>query len=128
MDLQVTEDEEEKEEEEEEEQDSNEEGDDRRGRTIISRQKLKPRSNLPPLLTPLSAVKEPLQLDWLGASFGLTLPLFNFWSRAGMNLLYLRQTPNPLTGEHSCIMVRALPNKSKFSDAWMPSYTVDARR
>lgn len=45
-----------------------------------------------------------------------------------MKLLYLRQTANPLTGEHSSIMLRPLPNRSKFSDSWMPSFTADARR
>ncbi|MBV5336001.1 GNAT family N-acetyltransferase, partial [bacterium] len=71
-----------------------------------------PRKKLPPLLLPLSALPTP-RLDWIGTSFGLTPSLHNFWhDRVGMTLLYLRQTPNELTGEHSAIMIRALPRRS----------------
>lgn len=46
----------------------------------------------------------------------------------GMTLLYLRQTSNELTGEHSAIMIRALPKRSGWDDAWLPAFGVDARR
>ena len=39
-------------------------------------------------------------------SFGLTEPLFNFYEKEGYAPVYLRQTPNDLTGEHSCILIR----------------------
>ena len=44
-------------------------------------------------------------------TFGLTEPLFNFYEKEGYAPVYLRQTPNDLTGEHSCILirVRAIP-------------------
>ena len=45
-----------------------------------------------------------------------------------MTLLYLRQTSNELTGEHSAIMIRALPRRSGWDDAWLPAFGVDARR
>lgn len=53
-------------------------------------------------------------LHWLGVSFGLTSSLFAFWSRNKMSPVYLRQTANSLTGEHTTIMlkVRSSDNKS----------------
>ena len=39
-------------------------------------------------------------------SFGLTEQLFNFYQKEGYAPVYLRQTPNDLTGEHSCILIR----------------------
>lgn len=94
----------------------------------LSKEKLKPRKDLPPLLLPLTEIKAP-RLDWLGTSFGLTYDLFRFWQRAGkMHLLYLRQTQNELTGEHSAILCRALPRRTGYDDAWLPAFASDARR
>ena len=101
-----------------------EENSDRKG---IRGEKLTPRKQLPPLLMPLSEVKAP-RLDWLGTSFGMTGELHRFWRRAGMSLLYLRQTKNELTGEHSSIMIRALPRRTGFDDAWLPAFAVDSQR
>lgn len=95
---------------------------------LLHREALKPRKKLPPLLLPLSALPTP-RLDWIGTSFGLTPTLHNFWHRkVGMTLLYLRQTSNDLTGEHSAIMIRALPRRSGWDDAWLPAFGVDAQR
>ena len=44
----------------------------------------------------------------LGTSFGLTLPLFKFWKRARFVPVYLRQSVNEVTGEHTCIMLKEL--------------------
>ena len=93
----------------------------------IQEEKLKPRKKLPPLLLPLTDVKAP-RLDWFGTSFGLTEELFRFWKKGGMSLLYLRQTKNELTAEHSSIMVRALPRRSGYDDAWLPAFSADTRR
>ena len=41
----------------------------------------KPRKNAPPLLLPLAETKTQPSLDWIGTSFGMTCPLFKFWSR-----------------------------------------------
>ena len=60
-------------------------------------ERVAPRAGLPPLLVPL-ADRPPEALQWLGASFGLTQPLFNFWSRAGYAPVYLRQTGSDITG------------------------------
>ena len=93
----------------------------------IQGEKLKPRKQLPPLLLPLTDVKAP-RLDWLGTSFGLTSGLHKFWRRSGMRMLYLRQTKNDLTGEHSAIMVRALPRRTGYDDAWLPAFVSDTQR
>jgi len=90
-------------------------------------EKLLPRKQLPPLLLPLAEVEAP-RLDWLGTSFGLTFKLHRFWKRSGMRLLYTRQTKNELTGEHSAIMVRALPKRTGFDDAWLPAFLADVQR
>ncbi|KAL7539118.1 hypothetical protein ACHAWF_006304 [Thalassiosira exigua] len=95
---------------------------------LLNREAPKPRKKLPPLLLPLTSVPAP-RLDWIGTSFGLTKPLHDFWrTKAGMTMLYLRQTSNELTGEHSAIMIRALPRRSGWDDAWLPAFGVDARR
>lgn len=93
----------------------------------IRGEKLKPRKELPPLLQPLTEVETP-KLDWIGTSFGLTLSLHKFWSRSGMRMLYLRQTTNELTGEHSAIMLRALPRRTGFDDNWLAAFVYDTRR
>jgi N-acetyltransferase 10 len=93
----------------------------------IRGESLKPRKALPPLLLPLTEVETP-RLDWMGTSFGLTLQLHKFWTRCGMRMLYLRQTKNDLTGEHSAIMVRALPKRSGVDDAWLSAFMTDTRR
>lgn len=58
-------------------------------------EEIKPRKNLPPLLKKLDECK-PERLHWLGTSYGVTLPLFNFWSRAGFLPTYLRLTSVPI--------------------------------
>lgn len=102
------------------------EGDDN-GETGIRAEKLAPRKQLPPLLLPLTEVDAP-QLDWLGTSFGLTLPLHKFWDRAHMHMVYLRQTKNELTGENSAIMLRSLPKQSGVDGAWLPAFVSDTRK
>ncbi len=98
-----------------------------RGKGGIRGEKLTPRKELPPLLLPLTDVKAP-RLDWIGTSFGLTGGLHRFWKRTGMRMLYLRQTKNDLTGEHSAIMIRALPRRTGFDDAWLPAFVADTQR
>lgn len=93
----------------------------------IQGEKLAPRKELPPLLLPLTEIEAP-RLDWIGTSFGLTLSLQKFWSRAGMQMLYLRQTKNELTGEHSAIMVRTLSKTSSVNDTWLTSFVQDTQR
>jgi N-acetyltransferase 10 len=76
----------------------------------LQTEKLKPRTQIPPLLSPIDAVPPPLLpksafsnssennknydfepqrgLHWLGTSFGLTQELFNYWSKSGFVFIY----------------------------------------
>jgi len=79
----------------------------------------------------------------LGVSFGLTAELLKFWKHVGMTPVYLRQTSNELTGEHSCIMLKRLKTDEKDdeyddvvekepvlteSNDWLLAYCKDFRR
>ncbi|KAI4128826.1 MAG: hypothetical protein LQ338_002526 [Usnochroma carphineum] len=79
--------------------------------------------SMPPLFSKLSE-RKPQPLDYLGVSFGLTSPLHKFWKRASFAPVYLRQTPNELTGEHSCVMLRTLANSSN-DTAWLGAFARD---
>ena len=103
------------------------ESDDAESGNGLKGESLKPRKELPPLLLPLTEIDTP-KLDWIGTSFGLTLPLHKFWSARGLRMLYIRQTKNELTGEHSAIMLRALPKRTGFDESWLQSFMVDVRR
>ena len=63
-------------------------------------EELAPRSSLPPLLLSLGE-RAPEALDYLGSSFGLTLPLLSFWGRTAFSPVYLRQTASETTGTAS---------------------------
>lgn len=64
-------------------------------------EKLEPRQGLPPLLTNL-ADRRPESLHYLGASFGLTQGLLNFWRKSGFAPVYLRQNASDITGDSPC--------------------------
>ncbi|KAK3179067.1 killer toxin resistant protein [Lepraria neglecta] len=82
-------------------------------------------NSMPPLFSRLSE-RRPQSLDYLGVSFGLTPPLHKFWKRASFAPVYLRQTPNELTGEHSCVMIRTLSGNSGNTDnAWLGAFARD---
>lgn len=84
-------------------------------------------SSMPPLFSKLSE-RTPDQLDYLGVSFGLTQPLHKFWKRAHFSPVYLRQTPNDLTGEHSCVMLRPLSTSINTNPSWLGAYASDFRK
>ncbi|KAG5273809.1 hypothetical protein AALO_G00155780 [Alosa alosa] len=87
-----------------------------------------PRKNLPPLLLKLSE-RPAEQLDYLGVSYGLTSQLLKFWKKAGFVPVYLRQTPNDLTGEHSCVMLKELNSEeSPEQGLWLSAFWKDFRR
>ena len=69
--------------------------------------KIKPRKSLKPILQKLEQ-RRPIKIHWMGTSFGLTPQLYGFWSKNDFYPIYLRQTPNALTGEHTCIMLQFL--------------------
>ncbi|CAF9913463.1 MAG: killer toxin resistant protein [Alectoria fallacina] len=81
-------------------------------------------NSMPPLFSRLSE-RRPQALDYLGVSFGLTPPLHRFWKRASFAPVYLRQTANELTGEHSCVMIRTLSNMGNSENAWLGAYARD---
>jgi N-acetyltransferase 10 len=77
---------------------------------------------MPPLFSKLSE-RRPDALDYVGVSYGLTQPLHRFWKRSGFAPVYLRQTPNELTGEHTCVMIRPLEKSEDRS--WLGAFTRD---
>ncbi|KAI7905335.1 GNAT acetyltransferase 2-domain-containing protein [Cokeromyces recurvatus] len=89
--------------------------------------KVRDPSKMPPLLTKLDE-KRAQRLDYLGVSYGLTASLHKFWKRAGFVPLYVRQTANDLTGEHSCVMIKALTDTedSRVANAaWLDAFARD---
>ncbi|KAI8072480.1 GNAT acetyltransferase 2-domain-containing protein [Gongronella butleri] len=89
-------------------------------------------SKMPPLLTKLADKPAP-RLDYLGVSFGLTSSLHKFWKRAGFVPLYLRQTANDLTGEHTCVMIKTLAemgadDQRVANAAWLDAFARDFSR
>nr|XP_018910924.1 PREDICTED: RNA cytidine acetyltransferase [Bemisia tabaci] len=93
-------------------------------------ERIEPKKKLPPLLFKLSE-RPPENLDYVGVSFGLTAPLLKFWKKAEFVPVYLRQTTNELTGEHSCIMVSTLNHASAWNDKsskWLAEFWFDFRR
>lgn len=85
-----------------------------------------PWTDLPPLLLKLNE-RTAERLDYLGVSYGLTPQLLKFWKKAGFTPVYLRQTPNDLTGEHSCVMLKEL-NTEDSAGQWLPAFWKDFRR
>ena len=112
--------------------------------SALQSETLAPRASLPPLLMTL-AQRPAERLDWLGASFGLTEPLFKFWHRNGFLPVYTRQTKNEVTGEHSTVVLHnlharegsaaaaavaasAAASAAAASDDWLGLYCGDFRR
>ena len=94
-------------------------------------EQLAPRAELPPLLLTLSQ-RPAERLHWVGSSFGLTVPLFRFWHRAGFLPVYVRQTKNDTTGEHTVIVLRPLEERddgsARAAAGWASEYAADFRR
>lgn len=91
--------------------------------TDLMTEVIKPRAQLKPLLTKVTDLRPP-RLDWIGVSFGMTASLFKFYRRLQYLPVYLRQTTNDITGEHSTIMLKSL-----VSDAtWLNEFNEDFKR
>ncbi|CAG8622804.1 310_t:CDS:10, partial [Gigaspora margarita] len=89
--------------------------------------KIRDPHKMPPLLLKLSE-KRPVLLNYLGVSYGLTSSLHKFWKRAEFIPLYLRQTPNDLTGEHTCVMLKVLKSDGLIttcSQEWLAAFSKD---
>jgi N-acetyltransferase 10 len=80
---------------------------------------------MPPLFSKLSE-RRPDNLDYVGVSYGLTQPLHKFWKRASFVPVYLRQTQNELTGEHTCVMLR--PLETAQDKVWLGAFARDFHR
>ncbi|KFA67158.1 hypothetical protein S40285_05244 [Stachybotrys chlorohalonatus IBT 40285] len=80
---------------------------------------------MPPLFSKLDQ-KRPEKLDYIGVSYGLTQPLHKFWKRASFSPVYLRQTANDLTGEHTCVMLRTFENAD--DTAWLGAFSRDFQK
>ncbi|CAL7945133.1 unnamed protein product [Xylocopa violacea] len=89
-------------------------------------ERIEPRASLPPLLLKLTE-RRPESLDYIGVSFGVTEQLLKFWKRAGFVPVYLRQTTNDITGEHSCIMLYKT-NPEQEDVRWLQAYWNDFRK
>ncbi|KAG6541499.1 hypothetical protein Mapa_017096 [Marchantia paleacea] len=94
-------------------------------------EQIKPRTDLPPLLVKLQE-RKPEKLHYLGVSYGLTQSLFNFWQKLGFVPAYVRQTPSDITGEHTCVMLKALDNDevevAGSGNTWITPFNEDFRR
>ncbi|KAF8587760.1 DUF699-domain-containing protein [Ramaria rubella] len=84
-------------------------------------------SAMPPLLQRLTE-RKPESLEYLGVSYGLTPQLLRFWKRAGFVPLYVRQTTNDLTGEHTCVMVRGIGEALGENVQWLGEFAKDFRQ
>ncbi|KAI1094311.1 DUF699-domain-containing protein [Rostrohypoxylon terebratum] len=70
------------------------------------------------------AERKPEDLEYVGVSYGLTQALHKFWSRVLFAPVYLRQTANDLTGEHTCVMLRPLKDDRE----WLGAFASDFHR
>ncbi|AGO10706.1 AaceriAGR346Cp [[Ashbya] aceris (nom. inval.)] len=83
--------------------------------------KLRDSKTLPPLLLKLSE-QPPHFLHYLGVSYGLTNSLHKFWKNNQFVPVYLRQTANDLTGEHTCVMLNVLEGRES---KWLVEFARD---
>ncbi|KAK6626402.1 N-acetyltransferase 10 [Polyplax serrata] len=94
-------------------------------------EQIEPRKSLPPLLMKLSERKAE-HLDYIGVSFGLTQELLKFWKRADYVPVYIRQTKNDLTGEHSCILLKSFDENDGDNEYngknWLGHFSNDFKR
>lgn len=88
---------------------------------------IEPRASLPPLLLKLTE-RKPENLDYIGVSFGITEQLLKFWKRSSFVPVYIRQTSNDITGEHSCIMLYKINTDQQTDKDWLQAYWKDFRR
>jgi N-acetyltransferase 10 len=81
--------------------------------------------SMPPLFSRLSEMAAP-KLDYVGVSYGMTPPLHKFWNAARFVPVYMRQTANDLTGEHTCVMLRTLEMGNDAT--WLGDFAKDFHR
>lgn len=79
---------------------------------VLHEEEMAPRAmaDLPPLFLRLEE-RPAERLHYVGVSFGLTQQLLRFWQKLKFVPLYLRQTASDVTGENTCIMLKALASE-----------------
>ena len=104
-------------------------------------EEIKPKKGLQPIMQSLSK-RKPLPVHYLSTSYGITPQLFNFWKKSGFSSLYIRQTLNELTGEHTCVMLKPILSQaakeitipkflqasSEGEDSWIAGYVKDFKK
>ena len=87
---------------------------------------------MPPLLLRLSERPLNEELHWIGVSYGITPQLHKFWKKSGYVPVYLRQTTNEITGEHTCIMIKQVQRKTAqvkvVEEQWLQLFSSDFRK
>jgi N-acetyltransferase 10 len=61
-------------------------------------------------------------IDYAGVSFGLTDALFKFWRRSQFRPVYISQTTNSATGEHSAIVLRGFGENVEWIDRFAGAF------
>ncbi|KAA1106649.1 hypothetical protein PGT21_036803 [Puccinia graminis f. sp. tritici] len=88
-------------------------------------------NELPALLQRLSD-RPPEPIEYLGVSYGLTPNLLKFWKQLGFLPVYIRQTENELTGEHTSVMIRSLSKEESerpyHPEDWLTAFALDFRK
>ncbi|KAH8888874.1 DUF699-domain-containing protein [Thozetella sp. PMI_491] len=98
-----------------------------KGSLLDDNVKVRDPKKMPPLFSFLDQ-RRPEDLDYIGTSYGLTKDLHKFWKRASFTPVYLRQTANDLTGEHTCVMLRPLQTRDNDDRSWVGAFANDFRR
>eukprot|EP00921_Rhytidocystis_pertsovi_P009822 GHVQ01015775.1.p1 GENE.GHVQ01015775.1~~GHVQ01015775.1.p1 ORF type:complete len:1068 (+),score=107.09 GHVQ01015775.1:175-3378(+) len=95
--------------------------------SVLQQEVLSYREDLPPLLTATADAPLTHGVDYIGTCFGLTHDLFKFWNRRGLRPVYVRQTKNDITGEHSAIMIRPVsnPTSAVVKSEWLEGFVSD---
>merc|ERR1712137_317286 len=77
------------------------------GEVSLLEEELAPKK-VPPLLTSVSEIPPPYELDWIGVLLGLTDILHDFFQKCGFKILYLKQYPSEDSGDHASILIHHL--------------------
>jgi len=104
------------------------EGDDDAEEFSEGKEVLTKRAQLPHLLQPLAKRRLTENPDYICTSFGVTLPLFEFWQKSGFTPVYVRQAQNDLTGEHTMIMIKACDRNAAMRRDWLPKFQKDFQK
>ena len=71
------------------------------------------------MLNMLNAELKEKGFDYVGASFGASVDLINFWKKNGYVAIHISPNPNPVSGEHSVVMIKALSRRLNEKMEWL---------